>query len=117
KFLEMVKHGEEVYCTTEVSNVIFLQKETPPLGWVEYRTLEGEVKFQHPACFRIISKGNKSAECYIKGLNYKERTSVVERKARECGFRVEKLELRTSFHLIIYGDQQNQVDDFILIWC
>ena len=117
EFLSKVQTGDRVYCTTELSDVIFLEKDAPPYRWVKYKTSDGEEKIQHPACFRNISQGDKFAEHKVEGDNYKLRVKTIERKARELGFRVEKLKLKEGYLLKIYGDTQENVDEFVALVC
>jgi len=65
----------------------------------------------------IISKGNKYAEYIVDGDNCEERAIIIERKARGCGFRVEKTKGKYSFFLKIFGDIQDHVDDFVTLCC
>jgi len=117
KSLLALKHGDRVYCTIGFSDVIFLEKEKPPSGFIKYKTLEGEEKREHSDRFRIISKGNKCAEYVVDGENYEEKAIIIERKARECGFRVEKTKGKNSYSLKIFGDTQDHVDDFVTLCC
>ncbi|MFX0058601.1 MAG: hypothetical protein ACFE85_16505 [Candidatus Hodarchaeota archaeon] len=117
EFLSQVKAGEKVYCITELSDVTFLEKDVPPYLWVKFKTSDGLEKIQHPACFRIISKGNKLAEYIVEGNDYENRVKKIEREARGCGFRVEKKKLKNSYKLRIFGDKQDQVDDFVILFC
>lgn len=112
-----LKHGDKVYCTTELSDVIFLEKEKLPSGYVKYKTLEGEEKREHSERFRIISKGNNYAEYIVDGENCEEKAIIIERKARGCGFRVERAERKKSYILKIFGDSQAHVDDFVSLCC
>jgi len=117
KSVSELKRGDRVYCTTEFSDVIFLEKEKPLSNYVKYKTLEGEEKGEHSDRFRIISKGNKYAEYIVDGENYEERAIIIERKARGCGFRVEKTKIKNSYSLKIFGDTQDHIDDFVSLCC
>jgi hypothetical protein len=115
--LSDVSQGDLVYCTTEYSDVIFLEKEESVNELVRFKTLDGEEKKQYSAYFRKISKGNKYAESIVEGENSEARALLIETKARRCGFRVEKTKKKNSFVLRIFGDKQKQVDDFIAHFC
>jgi len=117
KSLLELKRGDRVYCTTEFSDVIFLEKEKPPSDFIKYKTLDGKEKRKYSDHFCIISKGNKYAEYIVDGDNYEERTIIIERKARGCGFRVEKTKRKNSYYLQIFGDTQDHVNDFVTLCC
>ncbi|MFX0017245.1 MAG: hypothetical protein ACFFAK_04650 [Promethearchaeota archaeon] len=67
--------GDKVYCTSEQSDVILIEKDVPSNSWIKYRTVKGEEKVQHPAYFRTISKGLKRAnlELWVKILDRKQK--------------------------------------------
>lgn len=109
--------GDKVYCTRERSDVILIEKDVPPNGWIKYRTVKGEEKVQHPIYFRTISKGNKCAKLRIEGKDFRSKAEIIELKARELGFRVEVAEFKDGYLFKIYGDSQDEVDDFVSLYC
>lgn len=113
KFLNSVKIGEKVYCMCEMSDVIFLAKPTTEFGDCKYQTSKGKIKWTGPSMFRTISKGNKFVEFEVKGS--KDKAGFYEIIARQSGFRVETIKKEDSFLLKIYGDTQEEVDDFLTL--
>lgn len=114
-FFSKVQPGDRVYCTTELSDVIYL--ENLPYDLVKYKTLSGEERTQHAACFRNISKADFSGEFKVEGKNSKARAEALKEHAHELGFRVELIKLEDSYSLKIFGDSQDEVDDFIAFIC
>lgn len=111
RFLDQVKNGEIVYCTTEMKDVVFLKKPKNRFDWCQYKTLEGKIKEARTHCFRKISLGNKCAEYKTTEIDDLNASEIL---AREYGFRVEKDTLKNSYLLRIYGDEQEDVDHFVI---
>ncbi|MFX1464367.1 MAG: hypothetical protein ACFFBF_15185 [Promethearchaeota archaeon] len=110
RFLEEVKIGEIVYCTIEMSDVIFIRKPIGHFDWCQYKTFDGKVKEARALCFRKISVGNKYANYKTTTLDDLKASEIL---AREYGFRVEKVTSRKPFCLKIYGDTKEEVDHFV----
>ena len=72
---------------------------------------------QPPECFRNISKADYYAEYNVEGKNYEARTEILKERARELGFRVEIIKLNEGLLLKIYGNSQEDVDDFVALVC
>ncbi len=111
KFLEKVKIGEIVYCTTEMKDVIFLARPEKKYGLCRYRTFDAKDKEAGAHCFRKISLGSKCAEYNTTKI---DDLNACEILAREYGFRVEKITLTNSHLLKICGDIQEDVDQFVI---
>jgi len=111
KFLEIVKPGDKVFCTAEIHDVIFLEKNTNAYGDCKYKTANGKIKTSPNFTFRILSKGNKFAEYKTEN---KFKADLYELKGKKFGFRVDRKELENYFILKFYGDTQENVDDFVL---
>lgn len=130
-----LKHGDIVYCTKELDDVIFLDPPSedliqkylrakqngeidPPFrGDIKYKTFKGEIRSAPVACIVKISSGNSSAEYEFKGINCEVNSKNKEVLARQAGFRAERIRLDNSILLRIYGDSQEEVDDFIYLVC
>ncbi|UCC21166.1 MAG: hypothetical protein JSV62_07795 [Promethearchaeota archaeon] len=110
-FLDNVKSGDRVFFTAEIYDVIFLEHPSNVYGDVKYKTIDGEIREAPAFCFRIISKGNKSAEYKTKD-EYK--ADLYEMTAREYGYRVEKKKIKEEYIIRIFGDTQEEVDQFVL---
>jgi hypothetical protein len=60
-----------------------------------------------------VSKGNFKGKYAIEGLNLERKTNQLKYKTQMYGFRVEIEEMGERNILIIYGDTQKEVDDYI----
>lgn len=116
-FLEQAKTGDTVYCTTKAVCVILLGKSSEAGGKCKYETHDGLIEEEWAFCFRTISKGNMVSEYVVKGDGYEERALYLEHLAQSNGFRVEKQRLGKSYILKIFGDSQEDVDDFVNLCC
>ena len=130
-----LKRGDIVYCYKECEDVIFLEppsdkayekykqwilegdKDPPFTGRIKYKTFHGTIGFSPVACIVKISVGNFYAEQEFKGKNYEVISKNKEILARQAGFRVERIKLDSSILLRIYGDTQEEVDDFVSLVC
>lgn len=130
-----IRPGDVVYCTKELNNVIFLkppseesikkyqqnklngEKYPPFTGFVKYKTTEGKIRSAPVACIVKISSGNYVNEYEFKGENYQIISKNKEILARQAGFRTEVVIFDNSILLKIYGDTQEEVDDFITLVC
>ncbi len=111
KFLKQVEIGDLVYCTTEMDDVIFLKKPSTKYRKCLFQTLDSKIKEQWAFCFRCISKGNKYFD--FKVLDSKE-GKLLGLFAREYGFRVKVINLKKYSIVRIFGDSQEQVDNFAI---
>jgi len=111
QFLDNVSIGDIVYCTIEMDNVIFLEKPKNKFDWCQYKSFDGQIKEARAHCFRKISLGNKCAEYKTTEIDDLNTSEIL---AREYGFRVEKDTLKNSYLLRIYGDEQEDVDHFVI---
>ncbi len=63
-----------------------------------------------------ISKGDYCGEHFIKGIEYRKIAQELKRRINYHGFRVEVEERDNGYLLKIYGDTQQEVDDFINLY-
>lgn len=117
KFLKQSKIGQKVYCTTECNNVILLQKPIEVGRKCKYKTSKGKIDEQWTFCFRTISGGGNLSKYEVKGKDYKKKAKYLEILARSNGFHTDTRELENSFLLKIFGDFQEEIDDFITLCC
>ena len=110
EFLARVKIGDVVFCTAEIHDVVFIAGPTHKYGLCRYKTSEGTVNEAPSYCFSIISKGNNYADFKTKD-NYK--ADLYSRMARRRGFRIERNILKDTYILKIYGDSQEELDEFV----
>ncbi|MFX1345065.1 MAG: hypothetical protein ACFFAI_08140 [Promethearchaeota archaeon] len=111
EFLKRVQPEDICFCTAEIENVIFLEYPSNVHGDVKYKTFDGRISEAPSFCFSIISKGDKCAEYET---NDKDKMESYERLARKNGFRVEVEQLKNGYLLKIYGDKQEEVDEFVV---
>jgi len=110
QFLAHVQPGDVCFCTAAIENVIFIEYPSNVHGDVKYQTADGKI-FESPSfCFRIISKGNVLAKYETPD---KEKAESYSRLARRNGFRVEIDKIKDTFLLKIYGDLQEEIDEFV----
>jgi len=111
EFLGKVKPGDVVFCESQFHNVIFLDYPSTFYGYVKYKTIDGEI-FEAPgSCFRILSNGTKWAEYKTKD---KEKADNYYYLSRKNGYRVERSKLNNEYILKIFGDTQEEVDEFVI---
>lgn len=116
--------GLEVLKNTQIGDTVFCKR--PP--WREVKILEkpsdGSIflKCQAPngkiiriqACdLRKISKGHYFGEFFIEDTENEKKAKILEYKAKYYGFRTEVERKDNGFLLRIYGDSQQEVDEFI----
>ena len=111
EFLEKVQPGDVCFCTAETENVIFLEHPSNIHGDLRYNTIDSKIYESSSFCFRIISKGDKCAEYETKD---KAKLESYERLARRNGFRIEIEKIEDVYLLKIYGDRQEDVDNFAI---
>ena len=109
-FLGNVKLGDIVFCTAEIHNVVLVDFPSHEHGYCKYKTIDGEIKKAPAIYFRLISKGNKFAEYKTRDEYNAEQYELV---ARKYGFRVERNVLKKIHILRIFGDTQEEVDQFV----
>ena len=110
EFLDGVEEGDIVYCITEMEDVIFLEKSDKKFSKCKYKILDGEIKEQWGFCFRNISKGDKYIEYKVKN---EKKLNGYRDLARHHGFRVEVIKLENSHLLKIFGDTQEELNEFL----
>ncbi|MFX0017244.1 MAG: hypothetical protein ACFFAK_04655 [Promethearchaeota archaeon] len=50
------------------------------------------------------------------GKDFRSKAKIIELKARELGFRVQVAKFNDGYMLKIYGDSQDELDDFISLY-
>jgi len=115
QFLEEVKIGEVVFCQTELDDVILLEKPSPSdyYGHCKYKRHDGITREEWAESLTKISKGALFAEYLIKGPENNTEAKDFEYLARSSGFRVKLIKQEDSYLLKIFGDSQQEVDDFV----
>lgn len=128
-----LKIGDKVFCAKIFQDVVLL--EIPSIDVFSYydkygvlsidsdikvKTLDGQVREVSIAAISKISKGNYFIEYEIGGLKLwkdkKNKAEELEYLARNYGFRVEREIIKNSIKLRIFGDSQEEVNNFIALW-
>lgn len=115
-FLEDVQVGDIVFSIIgPFHEVKLIDKPSSASDRVSCRTPNGEIiKVRAGHLFRI-AKGDYFGEYLVKGAFSRRKTLRLEFKAKRNGFRTE-IEKRSNGYLLrIFGDSQEQVDDFIFM--
>lgn len=110
EFLEKARLGDIVFCTAEIHNVVLMDFPSHEHGYCKYKTINGEIKKAPAIYFRLISEGTKFAEYKTKDEYKADRYDLI---ARKNGFRVERKMLNNTHILRIFGDTQEEVDQFV----
>ena len=113
-FLNEANIGDIVFCTAEINDVMLVEKPSTIYGDCKYKTVNEKLKKAPAFCFSIISNGNKYAEYEI---NTKTTADHYKYLARRNGYRADVIKLKHSYLLKIFGDKQEEVDDFINLCC
>ncbi len=109
-FLSEAKIGDKVYCTAEPHSVLLIEKPDTIYGDCKYQTIDNKLKKAPAFCFNVISDGNYYSECEFKNKNNADHFKYL---ARRNGYRAEIIMIENSYLLKIYGDTQEEVDDFV----
>lgn len=132
-----IKPGDVVYNSKDLRDVIFLEKppesllleyheakrngeKYPPFtGQVKYRALSGQICSASVGSITKISKGDKLVEHEISGHNSdsKNYADLLEYYARDLGYRVERIETKNGIKLTFFGDNQEELDTFLVRCC
>jgi hypothetical protein len=117
KMLKNVNIGDSLFWLPCSEDVVLIEKPLE-LNTTTLCTCQRQNKeiVKIPAhLLRQISKGAYYQEHYIHDLAKAREARILELTARGAGFRVEMKRQKDGFKLKIYGDSQQDVDDFIRI--
>lgn len=116
ELIENAEVGDLVFCFEEIDGeVILLEKPETNVGNCVYKNKKGEIRSCIARLFRTLSKGNYCEEHHIKGDESEIDSRMIKRMAGEAGFRIE-IEETSEGHLVkIFGDNQQEVDDFMTL--
>jgi len=131
--LGYIKVGDILYCCKALKDVVILElpkhedfefyyqaksehRYAPFPGHIKYKAIKGLIGEAPIACFTIIKKGNFSEEFSIKKKDIEIEGDIIELEdnIRSNGFRLEKNENQDEFIYKIFGDSQEEVDEFII---
>lgn len=114
--IENANIGDTIFCFDETNGeVTLLEKSETNTGLCVYKTANGEIRSKPIRLFRTISQGNYTAEYPTEGERSEIETLMIKRMALEAGLRVE-VQKNDSGHMVkIFGDNQQEVDDFMTL--
>ena len=119
-FFKNAKIGDKVYCFYGSPNdlEVKLLEKPPDLRSSRHckcQRKSGTIFNVYIDHLRIISKANYYGEYFIEGVEKRNEKSAkdLEFQAKYYGFRAEIEEKDKGYLLKIYGDSQQEVDDFI----
>ena len=115
-FLEEVQVGDTVFhIIAPFHEVKLIDKPSSASDRVRCRTPNGQIIEVRAGHLFRIDKGDYFGEYLVKGAFSRRKTLKLEFKAKRNGFRTE-IEKRSDGYLLkIFGDSQEQVDDFIFM--
>ena len=119
-FFKNAKIGDKVYCFYGSPNDLEVKLLEKPRDlrssrYCKCQRKSGTIFSVHIDRLRIISKANYYGEYFIEGIEKRDekRAKDLEFQAKYYGFRAEIEEKDKGYLLKIYGDSQQEVDDFI----
>ncbi len=115
KMLETLEIGDTLFWTRQLKEVKLLEKPTEftQIVRVKCESSNGRIVEVPAYSLRKISKGSFYSEYFLNDTHNENRLKEIEHKARLNGFRAE-VELKRNGYLIkIYGDSQQEVDEFV----
>ena len=113
-FLKNAQKGDNVFCRVGVfPEVKLLEKPLNDSEFVSCQIPNGKIIRVQACHLYRISKGNSYGEHFIGN---KEIAQELKRRANYHSFRVEVEERDNGYLLKIYGDTQQEVDDFINLY-
>ena len=114
--LEKVQVGDTIFCRiAPYHEVILLEKPQDDSKYVSCQSPNGKTIRIHAHHLSRISTGVFTGEYFIQGVENEKRAQELKYKAGYHGFRAEIVKKNNGFILRIYGDSQQEVDDFIAL--
>lgn len=110
------KIGDKVFCFDETDGVVeLLEKPEIDTGNCVYRDSKGLIKAKPIMLFRTISQGNYCVEHTLPEGNGEIESLMIKRMALEAGFRVEIKKSENKYFVKVFGDSQQEVDEFFTL--
>ncbi|KKL85678.1 hypothetical protein LCGC14_1952330 [marine sediment metagenome] len=116
-FLENTQVGDTVFCGIAPFHAVkLLEKPIDDSKFVLCEAPSGKVIKIQACHLSRISKGSYFSDYFIEGVENEKKAQELEYKARYYGFGsgIEKKD--DGYLLRIYGDSQQEVDDFIVLY-
>lgn len=113
-FLERIQVGDVIFCRKPpFHKVRLIKKPLNEAGYAICETPNGKTMSIDVYDLNYVSKGNYSGEYLIEGIKNKKKARELEFKAQYYGLRTKLQDQENGFLLTIFGDSQENVDDFI----
>lgn len=115
KMLKSIEIGDHLYWTTQSREVKLYEKPTEfgQIARVKCIKSDGTIIKIPAYSLRKLSKGVFFSEYLLDDTVSEQKVKNLEYKAKFYGFRVEVEKKENGYLLKIYGDSQQEVDDFI----
>lgn len=117
QMLRRLEVGDTLFWVTRLKDITLIKKPTEfsQIARIKCQGSDGKI-FKIPAyLLRLISKGNYSGDYFIDEAENDKKVNGLKYKANYYGFRTEIEKRDNGFLLKIYGDSQQEVDDFITL--
>ncbi len=113
-FLDNVKAGDVVFCrVAPFHEVKIIDIPLNDSGYVRCRAPNGKIIKVMAFHLFILAKGEFQRDYILKGAFSRKKALRLKNKANIHGFRVKIAKKSVGYVLKVYGDSQEQVDDFI----
>lgn len=116
--VENANIGDMLFCLFgrfQGREVRLLEKPSSGSIFTRCQAFNGEIFEIQPLLLRRIAKGNYCGEHFVNDTENGEKARELEFKAKYYGFRTEIERKNEGFLLKIFGDSQEQVNEFIFL--
>ena len=115
RMLKSIEIGDTLYWTTQSRNVKLFERPTEfsQIARIKCQKSDGTIVEIPAYSLRRLSKGDYYGEYFIEGIENEKKAQEINNKVRYNGFRTEIERKDNGYLLRIYGDSQQEVDDFI----
>jgi hypothetical protein len=115
-FLDNSQVGDIVFCRiAPFHKVKLLEKPLDDSKFISCEAPNGKVIRRQACHLYKISKGNYYGEYFIDDIKNEKKLLKLEYKTQYYGFRTEVEKKKNGYLLKIFGDSQQEVDDFITL--
>ncbi len=115
KMLKTLEIGDILFWTTQSKEVKLFEtpSEFTQIARIKCQRFDGKVVEIPAYLLRKLSKGNFKGEFFLGDVENEKKAQELQDKSRYYGFRAEIEKKNDGYSLKIYGDSQQDVDDFI----
>ena len=117
EMLKSAKVGDTLFWITQSKELKLYEKpiEFSQIARIKCQKPNGDIIKIPAYLLRSISKGYSYGEFFIKGTENEVKARELENKSKLYGFRTKVEKEKNGYLLKIYGDSQQEVDDFITL--